>query len=216
MAKMEKFRRFYNNRFSGRTLLWKTNLGNEELRGFLGESKEKHELIVSTYQMAFLMLFNQRETYRYDEICNILNVADPDFEHHILGIIKSGIMCKNTPEKKIEANTEFFLNPEFKYKMFRLKIPVLLPKNPIEENLEQEIPEIVEDDRKHMIEGCIVKIMKSRRTITHQNLIFEVVKMISWKFTANSKQIKGRIENLIEREFLQRDPKDANTYLYIV
>jgi cullin 3 len=215
-AKMERFRRFYINRYSDRTLFWKTNLGSAEIRAYLGELNEKHELIVSTYQMAVLLLYNDRETYRYDEIISIVNSTDPEFEYHVMGLLKTGVICKNTPEKKLELHTELFINPDYKNKMFRIKVPVLLPKELVEDNINQEIPEVVEDDRKHMIEASIVKIMKSRRFISHQQLISEVSKLVLWKFIASPKQIKGRIENLIEREFLQRDPKDSNMYLYIV
>lgn len=215
-SKMERFRRFYMNRHSGRALIWKTNLGNADVRAFLGDQREKHELIVSTYQMGLLLLYNHKESYKYEEILASLNINDPDFEPHLMGLVKSGVLSKETAEKKPELSEAIWLNPDFKHKMFRVKVPVLVSKDLIEENLEQDLPEIVEDDRRHMIEAHIVKIMKTRRVISHQQLISEVTKMLSWKFLANSKQIKGRIENLIEREFLQRDPKNSNMYLYIV
>ena len=63
--------------------------------------------------------------------------------------------------------------------MFRIKVPVLLPKEMVEETLENEVPETVEDDRKHMIEASIVKIMKSRRVLMHSQLVAEVIKLVS-------------------------------------
>ena len=214
--KLERFRKFYLNRFQGRVLFWKTNLGNAEMRAYLGARREKHELIVSTYQMAVLLLFNDKEKYKYEEICYMLQVTDPDFEYHMLGLLKSNILLKNTSEKEIANKTEIFLNGDYRKKLFRVIVPVLANKEQIEENIGQAVSESVEDDRKHMIEAVIVKIMKSRRVIMHQMLVNEVIKMVSWKFVANQKQIKGRIENLIEREFLQRDPKNPNMYTYIV
>ncbi|OMJ73855.1 hypothetical protein SteCoe_27371 [Stentor coeruleus] len=215
-TKIERFRRLYLNKYSGRTLIWTTNVGNAEIKAYLGESREKHDLVVSTYQMAILLMYNDKVTYSYNEICEGLNTDDKEFEFHVLGLVKCGILVKRSNEKKLEKDTVLMLNENFKHKMYKIKVPILQQKENTDDICENEIPEVVEDDRKHMIEAIIVKVMKSRRTIGHQQLIGEVSKMVAWKFVANNKQIKGRIENLIEREFLQRDPKDSNVYLYIV
>jgi hypothetical protein len=204
------------NKYSGRTLIWTTNLGNAEIKAYLGDSREKHDLVVSTYQMAVLLMYNDKNAYRFEEICEGLNTDDKEFEFHVLGLVKCGILVKKNNEKKLESDTVLMLNADFKYKMYKIKVPILQQKENTDDICENEIPEIVEDDRKHMIEAIIVKIMKSRRVIGHQQLIGEVSKMVAWKFVASNKQIKSRIENLIEREFLQRDPKDSNVYLYIV
>ena len=39
--------------------------------------------------------------------------------------------------------------------------------------------EKVEEDRKHLIEAAIVKVMKTRRRIDHNQLIAEVSKILS-------------------------------------
>ena len=129
--------------------------------------------------MAMLLLYNTKEIYRYDEILNLMNANDPDFENHALGLMKCGVLCKLSLDKKLEPDSELALNPDYKNKMFRIKVPVLLPKEMVEETLENEVPETVEDDRKHMIEASIVKIMKSRRVLMHSQLVAEVIKLVS-------------------------------------
>lgn len=75
--------------------------------------------------------------------------------------------------------------------------------------------EKVEDDRKHMIEAVIVKVMKSRRRLSHTDLVTEVTKILSAKFSPDPLQIKKRIEGLIEREYLERCKDDRKFYSYL-
>lgn len=189
-------------------------MGTAEIRAVLGANNSKHELSVSTYQMSALMLYNERESLTYEEILHALNCSDTDFEKHMVGLVKSGVLAKSTQGKNVISTTEFFLNPEFKSKLYRVKVPVLAKKDK-DMTADIEVPEIVEDDRKHMIEASIVKVMKTRRRTDHSALLGEVTKLISWRFVPSPKQIKARIETLIEREYIQRDTDNPNIYKYI-
>jgi cullin 1 len=72
----------------------------------------------------------------------------------------------------------------------------------------------VEEDRSHAIEACTVRVMKARKTLAHQQLIAEVLAQLSF-FKPDPKLIKKRIENLIDREYLERDPDNTNVYRYL-
>jgi cullin-4 len=55
--------------------------------------------------------------------------------------------------------------------------------------------------------------MKTRRTTTHASLVAETFAQIS--FPAKPVDVKKRIESLIEREYLERDRNDPQTYNYL-
>ena len=78
-----------------------------------------------------------------------------------------------------------------------------------------DVAEKVDEDRRHMVEATIVKVMKTRRRIEHNALIAEATKILSSKFGPDPVMIKKRIESLIEREYLERDPEDRRFYKYI-
>ncbi len=65
------------------------------------------------------------------------------------------------------------------------------------------------------IEAAIVRIMKARRLLDHNSIIAEVSRQLSTRFVPNPTVIKKRIENLIEREFLERDQTDRKLYRYL-
>jgi len=212
----ERFRRFYLAKHNGRRLTWKTSMGTAEVRAMLGDNWNRHELHVTTYQMAVVLLFNEREFLSFEEILKIYNINDSEFHRHVLGLVKSQIICKSTEGKEIKNCTEFFLNPSFRSKLYRIKVPILASKEPEIAASKEEMPEMVIEDRKHMIEASIVKVMKSRRQIDHSSLLSEVIRLISWRFVPAPKLIKNRIESLIEREYLERDSNTPNIYKYIV
>lgn len=57
--------------------------------------------------------------------------------------------------------------------------------------------------------------MKSRKVLGHQQLITECVEQLQRMFKPDIKNIKRRIEDLITRDYLERDPENPNTFKYL-
>ena len=72
----------------------------------------------------------------------------------------------------------------------------------------------IEIERGTTIDAAIVRIMKSRKIMSHVLLVAEILDHLSF-FIPDPKQIKQRIEMLIEKEYLKRDAKDVKTYHYM-
>ena len=67
-----------------------------------------------------------------------------------------------------------------------------------------------------MIDAAVVRIMKARKTMTHQQLMTETIQMLATRFQPEVSMIKKKIETLIEREYLERGPDPANpSYNYL-
>ena len=58
------------------------------------------------------------------------------------------------------------------------------------------------------IDAAIVRIMKTRKTLSHKLLVSEL--MVQLKFPVRGADLKKRIESLIDREYLERDSSDPN------
>ena len=98
--------------------------------------------------------------------------------------------------------------------LIKIKVPVMHSK--AQKNAEQvELSAKVEDDRKHIVDATIVKVMKSHKKIDHNRLIKECIKILSSKFLPDPQLIKRRIEGLIERDYMDRDKEDRTIYNYI-
>lgn len=92
---------------------------------------------------------------------------------------------------------------------FALQIP--LP--PVDER--KKVVEDVDKDRRYAIDAAVVRTMKSRKVLKHQQLVLEVVQQLQRMFHPDFRLIKKRIEDLISREYLERDKDDPNTFKYM-
>lgn len=71
----------------------------------------------------------------------------------------------------------------------------------------------VVQERQHAIDAAIVRVMKMRKTLAHKLLVQEV--MTQLRFQLTNADLKRRIDNLIEREFLERSATDSQVYNYL-
>ena len=64
-----------------------------------------------------------------------------------------------------------------------------------------------------MIDAAIVRIMKTRTKLRHNELITQIYNQL--KFPAETSALKKRIESLIDREYIERDEQDTTMYNYL-
>ncbi|WJX85052.1 Cullin-1 [Trifolium repens] len=206
---VEVFKGFYATRTKHRKLTWIYSLGTCNIIGKF--DPKTIELIVSTYQAAALLLFNTADKLSYSEIMTQLNLTNEDLVRllHSLSCAKYKILVKEPNTKTISPNDSFEFNSKFTDKMRRIKIP--LP--PVDER--KKVIEDVDKDRRYAIDAAIVRIMKSRKVLGHQQLVLECVEQLGRMFKPDIKAIKKRIEDLITRDYLERDKDNPNTFRYL-
>ena len=64
------------------------------------------------------------------------------------------------------------------------------------------------------IDAAIVKIMKSRKKMNYMHLLNEVMTLLQM-FKPTSALIKNRIENLIDRDYMEKDSEDPQMFRYL-
>lgn len=205
---------YYSNKYPGRKLIWILSLGNSELRSTLGGKKK--EFLVSSIQMMVLLLFNGTNTVKIDEIIARTKVPFEDIEMHLAGLLAVQVLKKDGEGKDVKESDTLIVNEKFVHKEYRVRVPATKKKR---EDMSGEVDSLIhraEGERKLKIEACIVRIMKSRRTLKNTDLISEVMKMSNiYQFKPETKLIKVAIEGLIDKEYLARDQSDRNVYNYI-
>lgn len=216
LAVCDKFKAYYLSTHTGRRLTWQTNMGTADLKATFGKG-QKHELNVSTYQMCILILFNSAERLSYKDIEEATDIPAPDLKRCLqsLACVKGrNVLSKEPMSKDIGEEDDFYFNEKFSSKFYKVKIGTVAAQKETEPE-KQETRQRVEEDRKPQIEAAIVRIMKARRVLDHNNIVAEVTKQLQSRFLPNPAVIKKRIESLIEREFLERDKTDRKLYRYL-
>ncbi|KAK4265733.1 hypothetical protein QN277_026748 [Acacia crassicarpa] len=206
---VEVFKDFYQTKTKHRKLTWIYSLGTCNISGKF--EPKTMELIVTTYQASALLLFNSSDRLSYSEIMTQLNLSDDDVTRllHSLSCAKYKILNKEPNTKSITSADYFEFNSKFTDKMRRIKIP--LP--PVDEK--KKVIEDVDKDRRYAIDASIVRIMKSRKVLGYQQLVMECVEQLGRMFKPDVKAIKKRIEDLISRDYLERDKDNANLFKYL-
>ncbi|CAH0475607.1 unnamed protein product [Peronospora belbahrii] len=206
---MNLFKVYYDSKTSHRRLQWVHSLGNATIRANFPK-KKWYDLQVTTLQAVALLLFNEGEgALSFEAVRESLNLSVDVVKRimHSLSCGKYKLLIKTPAGKTISTSDHFMVNRMFTSPMRKLRIPMAS----LEESHSQKN---VEEDRSIAIEAAIVRIMKARKTLQHQQLISEVLSQLAF-FKPNLKVIKRRIEALIDREYLERDPDQANTYRYL-
>ncbi|KAI3713173.1 hypothetical protein L1987_71746 [Smallanthus sonchifolius] len=212
----DKFKMYYLGTHSGRRLTWQTNMGSADIKATFGRG-QKHELNVSTFQMCVLMLFNNGDGLSYREIEQATEILTSDLKRCLQSLACAkgkNVLRKEPMSKDIGEDDTFFFNDKFSSKFYKVKIGTVVAQKESEPE-KQETRQRVEEDRKPQIEAAIVRIMKARRVLDHNNIVAEVTKQLQSRFLPNPVVIKKRIESLIEREFLERDKDDRKLYRYL-
>lgn len=203
------FKEFYESRTKHRKLTWIYALGMCHVNAKF--DAKSVELVVSTFQAACLLLFNGAEKLTYEEVRERLNLPDEDVTRslHSLSCAKYKILSKTPDDKTVGPGDVFAFNNKFTDRLRRIKVP--LP--PVDEK--KKTVEDVDKDRRYAIDAAIVRTMKSRKVLPHQQLVLEVVQQLTRMFKPDFKIIKKRIEDLISRDYLERDKDNPNVFKYL-
>ncbi|KAF8656825.1 hypothetical protein AX16_002373 [Volvariella volvacea WC 439] len=212
----KSFEQFYLSRHSGRRLTWQPSLGNADVR--VTFKARKHELNVSTFALVILLLFEELgddDFLTYSEIKQATDIVDNELQRHLqsLACAKYKILKKHPPGRDVNPGDSFSFNNDFTAPLQKIKISTISAK--VESTEERkETKDRIDEERRHQIEACIVRIMKDRKHMTHNDLINEVTRQLASRFQPDPISIKRRIEGLIEREYLERC-EDRKSYNYL-
>ncbi|UJR36138.1 hypothetical protein I4U23_028872 [Adineta vaga] len=208
----EIFTTFYSSKYSGRKLQWQYTLDHCLLKGWLKEKSMK-EFHVSLYQALVLLLFNEHKDLNYTDIYEQTKIPAAELQRTLLSLAcgKIRLMNKKPLTKEINSDDRFTLNTSFDHKLIRIKINQVQLKETPEEN--SSTTERVVQDRQYQIDAAIVRIMKTRKTLSHAQLMSEVFSQL--KFPISTSLVKIRIESLLEREYMKRSEDSANVYEYV-
>ncbi|CAI9736139.1 cullin-4A-like isoform X1 [Octopus vulgaris] len=207
----EIFKKFYLGKHSGRKLQWQPTLGHCVLKAEFSNGKK--ELQVSLFQTLCFLLFNDGDEFTFEDIKQATAIEDSELRRTLQSLAcgKARVLLKVPKGRDVEDGDKFVFNDDFKHKLFRIKINQIQMKETQEENT--STTEGVFQDRQYQVDAAIVRIMKTRKTLSHNLLISELYNQL--KFPVKPADLKKRIESLIDRDYMERDKDNPNTYHYV-
>ncbi|XP_015111572.1 cullin-2 [Diachasma alloeum] len=204
------FEKFYHAQFNGRKLTWLHHLCQGELK--LNYLKKSYLVTVQTYQMALLLLFEECGQITCKEAAHSLRLSHDQLVKHAMGLVDCKIL-KKEEDKELEEDSLLMLNFDYYNKRTKFKVTGALQRD--QPHDAEATHRSVDDDRKLYLQAAIVRIMKSRKLLKHNQLVQEVLEQSKVKFAPAIGMIKKCIEALIDKQYIERTPNSADEYSYV-
>lgn len=197
---MSKFEEHYKSKHSGRKLTFKNALAHCQLKAKF--AKGSKEVVVSGFQAVVLLLFNDVLTpsiaLSYTDIKAATALSDAELKRTLqsLACAKYRVLTKDPKGRDVNETDKFVFNASFTDPKMRIKINQIQLKETKQEN--KETHQRVAADRHYETQAAIVRIMKSRKTIGHNDLIIEVIKATRSRGVLDQGDIKKNIEKYVD------------------
>ncbi|KAK5078390.1 hypothetical protein LTR64_003199 [Lithohypha guttulata] len=209
------FEKHFKDKHVGRKLTWKPSLAHCQLKARFGKTVK--ELVVSGFQAIVLLLFNDvpaGQSLGFDAIRSATNLPDAEVKRTLQSLAcgRYKVLSKQPRGREVNDTDTFAFNDKFTDSRFRVKINQIQLKETKEEN--KETHQRVAADRHYETQAAIVRIMKSRKKIGHNELIVEVIKATRNRGVLDQSDIKKNIEKLIEKDYMERED-DIKGYSYL-
>ncbi|KAJ3328293.1 hypothetical protein HDU76_010208 [Blyttiomyces sp. JEL0837] len=214
------FNDFYINSHSGRKITWLFHLSRGKLPTTLAGYMEsnmivhladvkvngfdrKYELNISLHQLILLLLFNQTDTVTADMMLSHTKFTDAELKRTIKPLLDLKLI--------IGSEREYKLNLEFTSKRTKIKVTAATS---FEANHEADSTrKAIDEDRRLFLQAVIVRVMKSRRELSHTHLVQEVINLSKARFLPPVPLIKKCVEQLIEKGYLDRSKEHLDHYV---
>jgi cullin-4 len=195
---ISKFETSYNAHHNNRKLQWKYALHHTSLTARFPQGTK--ELIVSAFQAAVLLMFNNvkdEEELSYEMIKATTGLPDDDLRLTLqsLACAKLRPLRKRPEGRDINKTDHFFINGKFKTPKYRVKINRIQQRETKKEN--KETHERVALDREFETQAAIVRIMKSKKEYTHTNLVADVIAATMKRGVLSMPEIKKQIDRYV-------------------
>ncbi|MCJ1312092.1 hypothetical protein MMC25_005766 [Agyrium rufum] len=207
-----RFQKFYLEKHNGRKLTWLWQLCKGDIKAnYIKNTKVPYTFQVSTYQMGILLLFNEKDTVTYDEMKESTALSADWLDPSIGIMVKAKVILAEPENAKPESGTSYSLNYNFKNKKLKVNLNVVVKSEQKQEV--EDTHKTIEEDRKLLMQSAIVRIMKARKKMKYQQLIQDTIVQIRSRFTPKVSDIKKSVDQLVEKDYLERLDDDELGYL---
>uniref|UniRef100_A0A7E4ZYY5 Cullin-5 n=1 Tax=Panagrellus redivivus TaxID=6233 RepID=A0A7E4ZYY5_PANRE len=218
----------YKKMHCGRKLFWSPQMSSAVI--VWNNKHGKYDFEVSSMQLSVLHCFNDRPTEKltYDSLRLATELVEQDLNRTLMSLVSMPRVqmqlvhtdCVPLNPKNFNDSTLFWINQDFAL----VKNDKIQPRGKIsfigrlnvggDANNENECDEVMKL-REFRTQEAIVKVMKTRKQVTSAQLQTSLIELLKDMFCPSKRLIKEQIEWLIENNYIKRDPKDMNTFIYV-
>ncbi|GME87532.1 unnamed protein product [Ambrosiozyma monospora] len=174
-----KFGDYYAAKHNGRNLTWAPNMGTMDIR--MSYPKKTYEVNMHTLSAIIILTCFSDESpkseYTFTEIQELTHIPTNDLIRQLQSISvapRTRLLKKKPMSKDISPDDVFSFNDSFKSPQTKVKVLTVSSSTKVENDQQRnETMDIINRSRVMETEAAIVRVMKARRTIRHQELVNE-------------------------------------------
>eukprot|EP01133_Synstelium_polycarpum_P002529 gene2529-2893_t len=210
LSSITYFDKFYKQSYKGRVLTFLYDFSRADVDSRVVKGK-MYKLSTTAYQMAILFMLNNADKITRFQILDTIGLDENSVRLPLLSLIKTQVIECDVADYKLWNNdTTFTVNNKFTSKKMKVNcnIAVQIGEVKTSEGAQTVSNAEIEKERYFKLQAAIVRIMKSKKTMTHNELVVEATTQVSKWFSPKIATIKKAIEYLIEQEYIRRTADD--------
>lgn len=241
---MKPFENFWHSekKNDNKSLYWSPKFGSIDMR--ISYPSRTYDINMSVYAAVVMLTFapglsasdpfQDDRQLKFSEIKELTGIPDLDLRRQLQSIAvapRLRLLVKEPMSKDVKDDDVFKLNKNFKSPSVKVKVLSVSAASSVapqktkheagtrtkseKEEESEDIQNSINEGRKFELNAAIVRILKSRQQVHHNELIAEIVKQLQNRFQPLTIMMKQRIEDLIDKEYLRRDAEERNLYHYV-
>ncbi|EUB63203.1 Cullin-5 [Echinococcus granulosus] len=188
------------------------------------------ELEMTTLQIVVMFAWRHRDInqkLRLDGLLTATGLSDLELRRTLWSLSERPKMEQQiiiyspeaASEKDFTNETEFWINPAFGVTRSgrlpnRRRVNMIGRLQLTQAGCEEESLAIVQL-RQMRAQEAVVRVMKSRKRLTFSEVYQQVICLLKDQFIPSKRMLKEVIEWLIERRYIERDPREIDTFVYV-
>ncbi|KAK6457635.1 cullin, ubiquitin ligase activity protein [Scheffersomyces xylosifermentans] len=171
------------------------------------------ELVVNLLQAVIILLFNDRESYSFDEIQKATKIGSKLLRRILssLSSEKYSILLRTRDDNAI-----YTFNNKFTDRSNRIKIPIPKDKDIAKVAIavsEQETNRVIEHNRQEEFKSIIVKVMKEFKEMSVTELLNKCIEKLEKRSPVVIQELKRNLDDLVENEYVRRVNSERLAYI---
>lgn len=222
---VNRFQGFYEGQFSGRKLNWLYESGLSKGELVTHCFKNRYTFQVSTVQMAILLHYNSSDKWSVNDLAESMKIKIDALIPVLQILVKSNLLQQegnkaskaktSTTSDATAITNDSMISLFTSYRNRKLRINLNVPVKKDQKAESEATHKTIVEDRKFEIEASIVRTMKMRKTLKQTELMTEVLGQLSQRFKPQVRDIRKCVENLIDREYLEREDGRRDVFRYV-
>ena len=213
MQALGRYEEYYKNKHGNRKMTWHHELGIATITAHFPSGTK--DLDVTLFQAVVLVLFNDSAQLTFREILDQTKLEEDELKRTMqsLALSKTRVLVKQPGGREIMRDDVFSVNDAFESKSRKVHIPTIRATAQIERE-DKRAHEEIDGLRVYALDSAIVRYMKQHKTAQHTKLQMAVAEDVK-RFKPTNRMIQQRIDDLIAKDYMERDPDDKKVYKYL-